>query len=94
MRGGDGDEIFGDAAIYVVNADGSGLRKLTRSKGVNLKPAWSLDGKQIAFVNGTYDGDRNTLWVMNTDGSRPRKLATGVEFGASPAWRPAVQRTR
>jgi Tol biopolymer transport system component len=36
--------------LYVVNRDGSGLRRLTADKYADLHPAWSPDGKTIAFV--------------------------------------------
>ena len=50
--------------IYVMNADGSGRRHLARTTYAS-DPAWSPDGRQIAFVRG-YD-----IWLMNADGSEP-----------------------
>ena len=35
--------------IYVMNADGSGTRKLTHNALQNAEPAWSPDGRKIAF---------------------------------------------
>src|SRR5262249_46375961 len=39
----------GNYEIYVMNADGSNLRNLTRNKGWDQYPVWSPDGAQIAF---------------------------------------------
>ncbi len=40
----------GISDLYVVNRDGTGLRKLTDDKYANLQPVWSPDGRTIAFV--------------------------------------------
>ena len=72
-------------AIYVINVDGGGIAKLTPDSGVNGSPAWSPDGKQIAFVSDR-DGDgTRKIWMMNADGSNQR--STGI-LGGQPAWSP------
>jgi Tol biopolymer transport system component len=75
-RGGNWD-------IYVVNADGSGQRNLTRNPERDGLPAWSPDGRKIAFVRSRDGSDR--LYVMNPDGSGQLMLA---RRGNSPAWSP------
>ena len=86
MSGRDNEAGRGyDANIYVMNADGSRLRRLTRSPGEAWDgyPVWSPDGGKIAFLRSTPE-----VWVMNADGSGQRRLASG--WGS--AWSPDGQR--
>jgi Tol biopolymer transport system component len=82
------------AHIYVINVDGSGLTQLTRGSGSNGTPAWSPDGKQIAFVSDRDADGKSKIWIMNADGSNPRVLpnsqnTSGTGFhGGSPDWSP------
>jgi len=78
----------GNFEVYVVNADGSGQRNLTRKPGFDSDPVWSPDGRKIAFVRTNSDGDGpargHELYLMNADGSGQRMLARG----RAPAWSP------
>lgn len=76
----------GDGDIYMMNADGTGLIRLTeglRAAG----PAWSPDGTRIVFTQ-----DQGTsLVVMNADGTGARELRPDGEAYPpyqSPAWSP------
>ena len=62
----------GDFDVYVINADGSGLRNLTREWGLDGMPVWSPDGQKIAFTSKR-DGDWD-VYILNADGSGQRKL--------------------
>jgi Tol biopolymer transport system component len=69
--------------IYVMNADGSEQRRLTRNPANEAWFAWSPDGRKIAF-----DGQRggySDVYVMNADGSGQRLL---TQRGAQPRWSP------
>ncbi len=58
--------------VYVMNADGSKQRNLTRSRAYDGEPAWSPDGRSIAF-RSTRDGNAE-IYVVNADGSSLRRL--------------------
>jgi TolB protein len=68
-------------ALYVMNADGSGLRIVARIERL-AAPAWSPDGRRIAF-QGRRDGDVGAIYVVNADGSGQRTLA---RRGNAPVW--------
>jgi len=65
--------------IYVMRADGSGQRRLTRRPGDDWAPDFSPDGKQIAFTQLP-----GTIWIMNADGTGLRRLTSGTDAD----WRP------
>ena len=88
-----------ESEIYVVNADGSNLRRLTNSDRFDAGPAWSPDGTKIAFWSsrdGVTDDNINVdINVMDADGSNPTRLtrmgadALAEEAGISlVAWSP------
>jgi Tol biopolymer transport system component len=69
--------------IYVANADGSGVTRLTQG----AMPAWSADGKRIAFVSwsrGAFGPGPPEIRVINADGSNERLLGRGFW----PSWSP------
>jgi len=76
-----------DGQIFRVRLDGSEPVQLT-SDGVNSEPAWSPDGRRIAFVHqSSPDQYASDLYVMNADGSNVvRRTNRGVN--SSPAWSP------
>jgi DNA-binding CsgD family transcriptional regulator/dipeptidyl aminopeptidase/acylaminoacyl peptidase len=47
----------GQSDLYVVNADGTGLRRLTDSPRAKLNYSWSPDGARVAYVRSTNEGD-------------------------------------
>ena len=79
----------GNQEIYVMNADGSGVSRLTNTPATDIDPAWSPDGRRIAFAS---DGDGThriyDIYVMNADGSGVTRLTNDPVTAWGPAWSP------
>jgi TolB protein len=63
------------AAIFVMNADGSKRLRITTS-GDGEQPAWSPDGRRIAFLSDLSfsGGDGSAIYVMDANGRHPHEL--------------------
>jgi len=73
--GGPGPGARSSRYIYVANADGSGVTRLTQGE----MPIWSPDGQRIAFSS-----ERGEIRIINADGSNERVLGPG----GMPSWSP------
>jgi len=76
----------GNLEIYTMNADGSGVTRLTKNRTRDVVPVWSPDGRKIAFTSSR-DGNRE-LYVMNADGSDQRRLTHESARDLLPTWSP------
>jgi Tol biopolymer transport system component len=80
----------GNAEIYVMNADGGGVHRLTDNPATDTMPAWSPDGARISFVSAR-DGNYE-IYVMNADGSSLRRLTEDPGLDTNPTWSPDGRR--
>lgn len=63
----------GNAELYVMNADGTGVRRLTRDRGTDTMPSFSSSGDRIAFTSNRTGDYEIYILQLNEDGS-PGKL--------------------
>jgi TolB protein len=70
--------------VEVSNADGSAVRVLSQSAGDDVDPAWSPDGKQVAFGSdreGHFD-----IYVIPTEGGAAQRLTSNPAMDWGPSW--------
>jgi Tol biopolymer transport system component len=67
-----------------MDRDGSNQHRLTYSDRDNTDPAWSADGRQIAF-NSERDGN-SEIYIMRADGSRQTRVTQRPEHEERPTW--------
>lgn len=79
--------FYSSEEIYVVNADGSSLSRLTDNADADRYPSWSPDGSKIAFASGRDDGNLQ-IYVMNADGSMQSRLTNNSAYDVRPTWSP------
>ncbi len=60
-------------------------KKLTDNTDSNRCPAWSPDGKQIAYISDTYGNDN--IFIMNADGTNVHRITSETSNDNHPAWR-------
>lgn len=78
--------------LYVADADGSDLDRLTEMKDLNeASPAWSTDGRRLAYQRGVEVDNAEAMSIrqINPDGSCDRDLLSDDPRGAwyaAPSW--------
>jgi Tol biopolymer transport system component len=70
-------------AIYVMNADGADIERVSPEDAADYSPAWSPDGEWIACASGSGVPGGTDLYVMRPDGSERRLV---VEDGGWPTF--------
>jgi len=76
--------------IFVMNADGSGLRQVTSLGGASFAPFFSPDGKKIIFSSNQHNprGRDFELWLVNVDGTGLERVTWNASFDGFPMFSP------
>ena len=79
----------GDPEIYVADASGGNLRRMTTAKGPDVSPVWNRKtNSQIAFVSGRTGLPQ--IYTMEADGTNQQRM-TDQGYAVSPNWSPNGQ---
>jgi TolB protein len=86
----DGDSATTGSDIYVIRADGTNIRRLTRDQKPVGHPRWSPDGRQLVFRS---TGDRVAgtaaeveLYVVGADGTDMRRITENQLYDGQADW--------
>lgn len=82
------ETIYNESSLYIINADGTGLKQLTPSPGSDFEPAWSPDGKQIAFTS--VRGGFRQIYTLDVDSLAVTLLTNTTDAieSSQPSWSP------
>jgi Tol biopolymer transport system component/DNA-binding winged helix-turn-helix (wHTH) protein len=83
-----GPEATADGDLWIKAIEGDALQRVTDTPRINeVNPAWSPDGRQIAFVRYE-EADNRGVYIIPAAGGSPRKVA---DWGTAPSWLPDSQ---
>lgn len=86
---GDGSASdFDNGRIVTLDLQTGETRDLTDGSVNDWGPAWSPDGRQIAYVSNLGGNHGEELYVINKDGGPPRRLTSTAERETAPSWSP------
>jgi TolB protein len=77
----------GNSEIYVMNRDGSNVRRLTNHPAADTTPTWSPSGAQIAFTSDRSSGPQ--IYIMNADGLGTPQRISPEAYADRPTWSPS-----
>jgi TolB protein len=68
--------------VYVVNADGSGIRRVSNSNGIDTEPQFSADGQTLYFTSDRSGGPQ--IYKMSVNGGNATRVTFNGNYNISP----------
>lgn len=85
-------EHDGPRDLYFMNANGTGLTRITSGDASEAAPDWHPFDNRIAYFvysgESTEDEPHSAIWVVNQDGTNPTRLTTDAYLNKGPDWSP------
>jgi len=86
----DGTDIYKETVhLRVADADGYNPQTIVTSEDPLMSPAWSPDGRRIAYVS--FEKNKPSIWVQEVFTGRREKLTSFKGINGAPAWSPDGQ---
>ena len=82
----------GNAEIYVMNRDGSGVQRLTNHPMIDVTPTWSPTGTQLAFTSDRTGTPQ--IYIVNADGTQLQQITRESVLRSPDLVAGAAQRDR
>ncbi|MEW5939188.1 MAG: DPP IV N-terminal domain-containing protein [Chloroflexota bacterium] len=79
----------GNRNLYVMDASGANLTRLTNGNSDDDQPRWSPDGSRVAFASTV--NDNTDIYVVNADGTNLTRLTDDPAKDSAPSWSPDGQ---
>jgi hypothetical protein len=76
----------GNAELYMADADGANITRLTQTVAAEAAPVWTPDGRHIVYQSD--QSGSTQIWIVNADGTDARQLTQGSRPSAHPAIAP------
>jgi TolB protein len=76
----------GNTEIFVCDRDGTNLRQLTHSSGIDTNPEWSPSGQRIAFTSSRTGSPQ--VYLMDAEGANLRRVTFDGDYNDGASWSP------
>lgn len=77
----------GDQDLYLIRADGTVDRRLTKGGGIDVSPTFSPDGSKMAFVSTRQGGPQ--IFIQDMNSGQVRRLTYSGIYNTQPSWSPS-----